>query len=255
MLRAKSNAKLGRAGYRADTGRGPVVVGSPAGPGLGERRRGTAFVGSVVPVVHLAPVERRDFLFSGPNPGGSSAALGRAGRPAFRMESLRRPAYGAGPRDKHGTSLTGPGARRTGPEGPVSRFLRIRFRAARIARLPSPAACRGKVRPLCGRVADWPATAPVPGVPRQDSRPAGISPREPDSSPLRARSADPAALRGAAAPQTAAGTAGGCRDRSGPRLWRKDAAAARREEEARLELWTGAAGRRKMACWARWPRL
>lgn len=40
MLRAKCNGKLGRAGYRVDTGRGPVVVRSPTGPGPDERRRG-----------------------------------------------------------------------------------------------------------------------------------------------------------------------------------------------------------------------
>ena len=40
MLRAKCNEKLGRAGYRVDIGRGPVVVRSPTGPGSDERRRG-----------------------------------------------------------------------------------------------------------------------------------------------------------------------------------------------------------------------
>lgn len=94
-------------------------------------------------------MERRGFLFSGPNPGGSSAALDRAGRPAFRMESPRRQAYGVVPRDKNGTSLTDPGARRTGPEGPVSRFLRSAYvpRASRGFLRRRPAAVR------CGRCA------------------------------------------------------------------------------------------------------
>ena len=63
MLRAKCNEKPGRAGYRVDTGRGPVVVRSPTGPGPDGRRRGRT---------HRRPL--RSGPATGPRPAGPPGA-------------------------------------------------------------------------------------------------------------------------------------------------------------------------------------
>ena len=171
----------------------------------GGRCGGTAFVGSVAPIVHPAPPERRDSLFRGLNPEGRSTVPGGSARPVFRTESPRRTASGAGLRDFPDESERP--AHRAGASGtPVTP---VGSPAARIAAPPSPAACRRQVRQLRGRVAGRPATESVLAAPRQVPRPAGISPGEPDSSHPQARSGDPDAVRDAAAPQTAAGTARG----------------------------------------------
>ena len=81
MLRAKCNGKPGRAGYRVDIGRGPVVVRSPIGPGPDGRRRGRT---------------HRRLLRSGPSTGPRPAGPPGAGCVASPARPGRAPPSGPG---------------------------------------------------------------------------------------------------------------------------------------------------------------
>lgn len=121
---------------------------------------------------------------------------------------------------------------------------------------PGPAARRRQVRPPCRRVDGWPARESSPAVSREDSRPAGASPRQTGpyspAGTIGRPGCHPGSRRPAGYHEDRMGTVGTGRiPLAGGRTTPQPAGRRR----ARLPVWTAAREGRKMACWGRWPHL